>query len=143
MTAPSVGIKDLLVAAPAVGVFPPTNGDWNIYISQLPTEPDRVISLYDSGGISPNPRWLLDRPDVTVMVRGKDYADGYAKAEGVKNRLLGIAPQTVSGNSWLGIIQIGDIIFTGYDDKERPIFTLTFRIWIEPANTAGDNRDPL
>lgn len=142
MTAPSIGVKDLLVAA-SVGVFPPTSGNWPIYISQLLDKPDNKIALYDTGGLAPNPKWLLDRPDVTAIVRSNSYADGYDKMRDVRDVLLGLPAQDINGDRWLGIVQVGEMAFTGYDKKERAQFTATFRIWVEPANRAIDNRLPL
>lgn len=143
MTAPSIGAKDLLVAA-SVGVFADTS-DWGIYISKMPEQPDAVIAIYDSGGLTPDPKWLLDFPDITIQVRGKK--DGYVAAQGkmvdVKNTLLGLLSQTINGDVWAGITQVGEYAFIGYDKKERPQFSATFRVIIEPANDAGDNRDPL
>lgn len=142
MTAPSIGVKDLLVAA-AVGVSPPVSGDWDIFISQLPTKPNNVIALYDTGGPPPNPKWLLDRPDVTAIIRGSDYETAYDKMIAVRNALLGLPAQVINGDRWDGIIQVGEGAFTGYDTNQNAQFTVTFRMWIEPANTAGDYREPL
>lgn len=142
MAAPSIGVKDILVSS-GVGVFLPTTGTWTVYVSKTPPEPDRTITVYDSGGTAPNPRWLLDRPDVSVIVRGKTYSETYDKAKQIKDVLLGRDAGTINGDRWLGIIQLAEIVFAGYDEKERPQFSLTFRIWIEPANNVDDNRDPL
>lgn len=142
MTAPSIGVKDLLVAA-SVGVFAPTVGTWQIFISKLPDKQDRAIALYDSGGLAPWPRSLLDFPDVSVNVRGKDYVDAYDKMKAIKDALLGLPPQTINGDGWSAVTQIGEMTFAGYDGKDRPLFSATFRIFMEPADTAGNYRDAL
>lgn len=143
MTAPSVGVKDILVTA-GVGVFTsPSSSDWAIKISKVPDAPDKVIVLFDSGGLPANPRWLLDYPDVTVIVRGTVYVDTYAKMKAVMDALLGYPPGAVNGDNWDGVIMRVAPAFIGYDQKDRPQFSATFGLFVEPANAAGDNRLPL
>lgn len=142
MTAPSIGAKDLLVAA-SIGVFGDATAAWPIYISKLPDKPDNCIMLSDSGGLAANPKWLLDYPDISVVVRGTDYGAAYSKMKAIKDKLLGLPPQQINGDNWDGVIQIGEFGFIGYDPKDRPMFSGTFRLFLEPANVAGDNRDPL
>ncbi len=141
MTAPSVGVKDLLVDA-AVGVYG-TAGDWQIIISKLLDKSDQCIALYDTGGLTPNPRWALDFPGVTIHVRGKDYLSTYDKAKQVRDVLLGLPSQVINGDNWDGVLQIGETMFLGYDQKDRPMFSLNFRLFLEPAISTLTNRDPL
>jgi len=142
MTAPSIGAKDLLVAA-SIGAFGNPAAVWPIYISKMPDAPDNCIVLSDSGGLAANPKWLLDYPDIGVVVRGKDYGATYTKMKDIKDKLLGLPPQVINGDNWSGVIQVGEFGFIGYDAKDRPIFSGTFRLFLEPASVAGDNRDPL
>lgn len=143
MTAPSIGFKDSLVTA-GVGVFTsPGANDWAIKVSKLTAEPDKVIALFDSGGLPNNPRWLLDYPDVTVIVRGKAYEDTFNKMKAVVDTMLGKTPGAVNGDNWDGVIMRVAPAFIGYDEKDRPQFSATFGLYVEPANVAGDNRDPL
>lgn len=143
MTAPSIGVKDILVAA-SLGVFTsPSNSDWNIKISKLVDEPDRVIAIFDVGGNRPDPRWLLDYPHVQVMVRGKTYGETFTKMKDVFDALQGRYPGTVNGDNWDGIFANTHPAHIGYDEKDRPIFSVTFKLFVEPANVAGDNRDVL
>lgn len=141
MTAPSIGAKDKLVAA-SIGVFD-TVGPWSVFLSKLPDSPDEVISLFDSGGLAPNPKWLLDYPDISVIVRGKTYQATFDKMKAVKDALLGLPAQVINGDRWDGVTQIGEFAFVGYDNKDRPQFSTTFRVILEPADAAGDNRSPL
>ena len=134
MAAPSVDIKDILVAA-GIGTFAGTSG-WGIYVSQEPKNPDSVITIYDSGGVAPNPKWLFDEPTVQIRIRGSEmaYVAAYAKAQAIKDALLGLTPQTVSGTYYVGVQMVGDINHIGYDDKSRPLFTTNWRIFREPAS---------
>lgn len=135
---PSEDIKDLLVAA-GVGIFAAETG-WSINISKEPTKPDTAITIYPTGGTDPNPKFILDHPSVQVRVRGgiKDYNAGYAKAQAIKDALLGLPSQTVDGTVIVGVWMISDIAFLRYDDNDRPLFTTNWRLDREPAT--GTNR---
>lgn len=146
MTAPTEGIKDLLVTA-GVGTFnSPPSGTWPIYISKMPDEPaapDSVIALFDTGGLNPNPKWLLDYPDVVIMVRAQSYSDAQQKIQDCRSVTLGLTSQTINGDRWDSVTAIGGFVFTGRDEKDRCIFTQTLRLIVEPAASSLDIRQPL
>jgi len=135
------GVRDLLVAG-GVGTFGATTG-WSIHIGRMVDRPDTAVVIYPSGGQPANPKWLLDFPSVMVQVRGNanDYASAFAKAEAVKSTLLGLPSQDLNGDRWVAINLAGDINPLGHDDSQRPLFSLNFRLIIEPAS--GINRQPL
>lgn len=141
MTAPSIGAKDLLVTA-GLGTFGGTTG-WPIFVSKLPDSPDTCIAIFDSGGAAPNPKWLLDYPDITIQVRAADYQAGYSKMKAIQDKLLGLPAQVINGDRWDGVIGIGKFSHIGNDAKNRPLFSATFRLFFEPAPSAGENRLPL
>lgn len=141
MASPSKGFADLLVAA-GIGAFNANTG-WSITVSQLPDRPDSCITFFDIGGISPNPKFLLDQPSVQMMIRGNEngYEAAYAKAIAARNALLGIPAQIVNGDRWDGILQVGGLAFVNYDQKKRPMISVNFRVFLEPAT--GTYREPL
>ncbi len=141
MTAPSEGIKDLLVNA-GVAVFASPTG-WSLSVSKQTEIPHELVTVYDSGGSAPNPRWLVDFPSVQVRVRGAPnaYQSARSKCDEVKNALLGLDSQDINGDRWISIAMGSDITFIGYDDRDRPNFTLNFNLIIEPAT--GTHRDPV
>ena len=144
MSTISEGIKDILVAD-SVGVFNATTG-WAIYISTEPVGSiDQAITVFDTGGEPPNPKWLLDYPSVMVRIRAKvgDYLVGWAKAKNVKDSLLAVGPQTINLDQWDGINMAGDINHIGYDESNRPLFTINFRLIVEPVASALTNRASL
>lgn len=143
MTAPSIGIKDLLVAA-SLGTFnTPPSGAWPIYISKLPAEGDQCIAIFDTGGLDPDPKWLLDYPDITVMVRAKGFVDCNTKIRNICSKLHGLFSQVVNGDKWVSLVQQGGIANAGHDEKDRQLMTVSFRLIIEPATDAYTNRSPL
>ena len=141
MASPAESIKDLLVTA-SVGTHNATTG-WSIKVSKEEAKPDTQITVYDIGGASPNPKFLLDFPQVQVMVRGAEngYQALYTKAKDVKDALLGRDSTTINGDVISGIIMDGDLNFLGYDENKRPRFSLNFSLFFEPA--AGTNRISL
>ena len=137
MISPAVGCKDLLVTA-GVGVFAATTG-WGIFIGKFPTAPDTVIACVDTGGLAPFPNFALNFPSVQVMIRGVpgDYISAHDKGRAVIDALLGMGYQVVNGDKWEGIIEIGDLAFIGYDEKNRPAFSANFSIHVEPSSTGN------
>ena len=132
MGAPSVDIKDELVSA-SIGTFGGTTG-WGIYVSDEPKDPDTTVSIFDTGGTQPDAKWIQDEPTVMVRVRGapQGYVAAYAKAQDVKDALLGIDPKTINATRYVGIWMNGDIISVGQDENNRPILSLNFRITRHP-----------
>ena len=141
MADPAEGIKDLLVAA-GVGVFAATTG-WSIQVGKEPTKPDTVVTVYNTGGLAPNPKWLLDDPTVQVSIRGakNGRVASRAKAQEVKDALLGLPSQDLNGDRWVSVTGIGDITDIGFDESNRPMHTVNFKLIIEPAT--GTNRAAL
>ena len=141
MANPSEAIKDLLVTA-SVGVFNAASG-WSIRVSRQSDDPDTAVTVYDTAGENSNPRYLLDFPGIQVRVRGDQsgYVAARAKCTDVVNALIGLPSQDIAGDRWVGIWQSGGIISLGYDEKDRPMFSLNFTLIIEPAT--GTYRESL
>ena len=136
---PSIDMKDLLVAG-GIGAFGGT-AEWGIFIGREPDSPnshDHVITLYDTPGDPPDPKFLLDYPRFQVRVRSTDYNDGFQKAEAIKSILLGLPSQVINGTRWVGVWVVIDTHFLYADEKGRAVFVTTYRSIREP-NT-GQNR---
>lgn len=146
MTTPAEHIRDILLQVPAVVTL---TGDWQCKISRFvntPGQPIAQVAVMDTGGREALPHLLLDEPTVQVMVRGNQ--DGYSaaatKARDVKDRLLGIPSVTMgNGDRIDGILMMGDINSLGYDETDRPLFSLNFRLYLEPAASSLTHRTSL
>lgn len=141
---PAKMIADILINVPLVDGAGDGSG-WRLFRDSEPTTPDTSVTVYNSVGRAPNPKYLLDYPSVQVRVRasaaGQDAA--FDKLAAIKDALLGRDPATVLGSRLVSITMPGDIMPLGRDDTGRPIYTATFNLIVEPANDAGDNRVPL
>ena len=131
----SVGAKSI-IAAHAAG------SGWQIEVGAMPDSPDQIISINDTGGLEPNPKWLLDYPTLQVMVRGETsgYLETFVEAKAVKDLLLGITSTDINGDRWVSVTQNGDLGFIGRDEKMRPLFSVNFALIIEPQVVANSNR---
>ena len=141
---PAVGVKERLLAAPAIGL----NGGltaWGIFIGTMPPKPDACIAIFDTPGANSSPKWLLDFPQVQILVRGNEngYPQAYQKLIDCRDRILGMDPMVIAGDRWDGVTQVGSAAFLQYDENNRPIFTSNYRIILEPAASASSHREPL
>ena len=122
--------------------------DWDITVGKMLDSPDRQITIYNTGGLAKNPRWLLDYPSIQIKVRGgpNDYILSKQQAVLANEALIGIESFTASnGDRIVHINSIGDVGSTGWDDKKRPEWIFNLRIIAEPAagNFPGTNREAL
>ena len=118
-------------------------GEWLLTVSRMPSSPDKVIAVYDAGGIAPNPQFKLDMPAVQVRVRGakNGYSEAYAKIQDCVNAILGLPSQDIGGDRWVSVAMRGYIQPIGYDESERPELTANFSLIIEPS--ASSYREAL
>lgn len=99
----------------------------NLFIAVEPTEPDAAVTLYDTGGYDPDVQNGLDAPTFSVGVRDNGYLAGFGVAEEVRQYLKAITNFTVNGTRYLAFWPVGDINSLGFDEKNRPRFSLNFR----------------
>jgi len=134
----SAGARDLLAAHVNVS-------GWTIEIGSLPDSPNKLISINDTGGLEPNPKWLLDYPTLQIMVRGEmnGYLDTFREAKAVKDLLLGVASQDINGDRWVSVLMNGDLAYLGLDDSSRSLFSMNFSLIIEPQSVLNSNRFAL
>lgn len=122
MNPSSVDIKDYLESF-AIASF-----GTDLFISKMPDSPDLCICLYDTAGEAPDP--TMEIPHLMVHIRGGEgqYITGYAKAKEVFDALSGLSNEELGSTHYVGVWAISDITSLGYDDKNRPLFSMNFRI---------------
>jgi hypothetical protein len=140
---PTQDMRQLLINA-GVGVLGGGNlqaNQWPIFIGKEPDEPSNCVTLYDTPGDPPHPKWRLDYPRFQVRVRAVNYNTGFEKAQAVRNALLGLTPQDFNGSRYAGIYVVADTYFLLTDARNRVVFISTWRIIREPD--LSDQRLPL
>lgn len=143
MSSPADVAGDILIGAGLCVLANASDTQWTLKVGKSTGEPDQTITMYDTGGQAPNPRWAVDFPTIQAMVRGKpnDYSATWQRARAVRDALLGIDSVTIGSDRWVSVTCPGDVGFVGYDDSQRPMLSVNFRIILEPSITG--NRDPL
>lgn len=127
MNPPIEDIKDHMIAASsALGLDFPTD----LFIAKQPDVPDLCVTLFDTGGFEPHANFRYDKPTIQAYIRGNQggYLEAYALAEDVKEFIRTIKGETINSTKYIGIWAMQDVFFIGYDKKDRPTFSVNFRI---------------
>lgn len=126
MNAPSEDVKDILEGITSLALTFTTD----LFVSEMPAEPDGCVCVYDTGGDPPQPDNVYKKPSVQVRVRGAKggYLIAHALAQSIQDVLHGTANYTINGARYIGIWAVGDVLFVGYDDNHRPLLTANFRL---------------
>lgn len=128
MNAPS---KDLaiLLAASSTGLTLGTD----LFYSREPdgaSIADKIVTVLDTPGLDPATYTTLLAPNAQVRIRGNagEFDDSFTLAETVRNTLHAVKNTTVGGTRYIHIIATSDLNWLGYDDNNRPLWTINFRI---------------
>ena len=129
MSSPASDIAQLL-AENSVGDFAGVAG-WAIYVGKEPSAPDDVLTVYDTGGSSADDENGLYYPSIQIRVRSNSYLSAYAKAEEVRAVLTGLPSFVADGVEYVGAWQSSDIACIGFDDNDRALFVINYRLMRE------------
>lgn len=114
--------------AEGVGVLGATTG-WRIQANREPTEPDDVLTVYDTGGSAPA---LFDEelrtPSIQIRTRSHDYDAAYGKQQEAFGVLNAIVNETIEGFRYLGVWMTSDIIAIGRDENDRFLLTSNYQV---------------
>lgn len=133
MNSPARDIKDILILSTSGLnlVFGTT-----LHVSREPSSPDQVVTVFDTGGFPPEvligtDSRGMEKPTIQIRVRGnkKAYNLTYDLAEDIKDALHTLTNTTINGTKYVAIWLESDILFLGYDENDRPIFTLNFLLY--------------
>lgn len=107
-----------------------------IYVGKEPASPDECITIYNTGGDQPNPKFLLDMATIQVRSRANSYATAYNNLLEVFELLQGRAAVTKNTTRYTGIMASTSILEIGQDDNERYIHVCNFKLFVEPASNS-------
>ena len=117
----------------AVGGLPGTtqltDTSWTLFKAFRPPDPDKCITLYETGGFPPEVRPELAYPTFQVVVRADTtgYSTGREKLQAVENALHGFASTTINGVYYVCIDAMSGPIPLGFDGENRPLIAENFR----------------
>ena len=133
MNPASIDVKDLLVTE-GIGTF----GE-NLFVGKEPAQPNECITIYDTTAGEQNPKLAIDEVSIQVRVRSANYMGGYSRANSVKISLEGRSPITLNTTNYIAFWATS-ISFVHYDENDRAIFTINFRITRLPSEQNSGNR---
>jgi hypothetical protein len=112
----------IYLASQGVGQFP-----GSISVNVEPADPVDVVTIYDTGGDSPDTDQLdLLRPTFQVRVRSMDPEAGYEMQERIRDLLM-LPGRIVTVNSaFVVITPTSDVAHIGRDDNDRHLTTLNY-----------------
>ncbi len=124
---PAKGILALLNVA-----TPDLNSGWHFAFGRLVASPDKMVVVVNSGGRAPEPVIAQNYPSIQILVRGAKgaggYDDAYLKAIACRSALLGIPSRPADYENLASITGIGDVTPLGYDDADRPMFSVNLQL---------------
>jgi hypothetical protein len=127
MNAPSTDIIEILVSS--------TKGldlifGTNLFQTFMPETPNFCVSVNDSGGYDPQSNYVYEKPTIQILVRGKlwGYTAAYAQIKEIHNVLHDLHGEVWGGSKYIGIWTQGCVLPLGYDNNNRPMLSLNFRI---------------
>lgn len=128
---PSKGLLDILKAVTGLTT------DWDFHVGRLTPDPDRQVVLRHSGGPAGEVKVAIDYPGVQILARGArgEYEAAYQILVSVKEALVA-HPGAAEYPEMTSITARGDIVDVGYDDKDRPQFSLNLQL-IVTYDTSG------
>jgi hypothetical protein len=114
----------------------------NLFLARLPAEaPDACVVVQQYEGQNPDFTMgagvsAIEHPRIQITVRGlrEDYPGTYAWAQLIRNTLGGLVMPTTAFPNVMRIEPLGVPNPTGYDQVERPRFSMNFQISMNAAS---------
>lgn len=100
----------------------------DIFLQQLPANPDNVVALFQYAGEPPDLHWNGEYPGLQVLVRNKNTEAALTKIEHIKNILHGISETTINNHRYLLIRARQSPELLEKDGNNRAIFVCNFRV---------------
>jgi len=101
----------------------------DLFKAYLPSEPDDVVVVYDTGGFEPDVYLPIGLPTFQIFVRSVDYTTGKAKVDEIVelvNRKANL--QLVTGGVYFYYLTLmSEPVHIGRDKTERDEFSINVR----------------
>jgi hypothetical protein len=115
-------------------------GGWPVRIGRQAGTSARSIAIMELPGSAPEVKVAINYPSLQLLVRGDktEYAVTRDRAQALFEALHAIDTPDTDFPELTACLAIHDPGFIGYDDLERPMFSLNFRCIL--SKPATDNR---
>jgi hypothetical protein len=131
MRSPAVGIARYLDSQ-GFGVHAAPVG-WSINAAVEPATPDTCITVYDTGGESPETAEMDRRPTFQVRVRAPNYEQAWNKLSDIVEHLMRVRAVVLDGTRYVAFMPTSDILSVGRDENNRHALTCNFRVPLASA----------
>ena len=100
---------------------------WFSGTHRMPKSPDKAVVVFPAGGLNPEPPGTVTRPAVQIRVRGEpdDPVPAFEKCVAAGQALDGLADLTLGTTAYAIIRQQSDVLPLGFDQNNRPEFSVT------------------
>jgi len=125
-----------------IGLFDESGTLGDIYILNMPSTPNNVITLYARGGVAGDGKLGYDPLSIQIMVRGSELKVTFKRAQTIYNLLHGFGSDKFTANGRYVISSIADqagATYIGKDDNKRFEFSLNFTMEIVNFDGSRNN----
>lgn len=105
----------------------------DMFVNFMPDTPNNCLVLYDTSYNPSNPKYLLDEPGVQIRSRATTQTTAYNNLLTAFNVLVGKPAFTRNTTRYTGIIAQTNMFSLGLDEKNRHIWAVNLRLYVEPA----------
>jgi len=124
-------IGDLLSTG-GIGTLGSTS-DYGIFLGIMPSQPSKVVSIQETGGIEPYRRMtgtagnvVAERPRIQIFIRSDEYSTGREKANDAWKLIESLPEREINGTRYLYAEAVQSPFLIGRDDNAR--FLITFNV---------------
>lgn len=100
----------------------------NIFVAGMPDKPNVCLTLFETSGYGMELNNPLERPQISVIVRGTNYAEAYELINAVINTLHTISNKTINGHYYLLVRVVNNPQVYDKDDYGRVYFSVEFDV---------------
>jgi hypothetical protein len=138
MSSPALELAQYLAELTITGPFG-GGADYSVHVSREPATPDKVVTLYDTGGaegLVAGGGVDLRQPQVQVRVRSDDYEAAWNLQEAIREALLQPNAEatghplerTIGASRYVQVAPVADILSIGRDDNDRHILVANYQV---------------
>lgn len=103
----------------------------DLYLSQMPDQPDTALSIQETGGYPPDLHADIDYPTFQIMCRSMDYQTARSKAEDAFKVLHGLAETILGTRRYLLISAMQSPTYIGRDASMREMISTNYEVILE------------